>query len=214
MVRRTIALGCKALQPRRPDSSVKLGEQAHIYSTGSNPRNDNECKIGQSRSRTVARASDSKACRSCDGDGMSTRGGGRRVCHGAPATSAPVDHASRASWGRTARPPTVPVVEPRGVRNPRVGRDSTQGVDELAVPLERRVRSRAFTAERIAPRQVPRPRPRPSRRRASRLGARRRSALVVARRGSSEPAGCGVKDPAWHPRGEDGRAKPAALAFL
>ena len=111
------------------------------------------------------------------------RGGGRRVCHGAPATSAPVDHASRASWGRTARPPTVPVVEPRGVRNPRVGRDSTEGVDELAVPLERRVRSRAFTAERIAPRQVPRPRPRPSRRRASRLGARRRSALVVARRG-------------------------------
>ena len=26
-------------------------------------------------------------------------GGGRRVCHGAPATSAPIDHASRASWG-------------------------------------------------------------------------------------------------------------------
>ena len=33
-------------------------------------------------------------------------GGGRRVCHGAPATSAPVDHASRASWGRTARLPS------------------------------------------------------------------------------------------------------------
>ena len=32
-------------------------------------------------------------------------GGGRRVCHGAPATSAPVDHASRASWGRTVRLP-------------------------------------------------------------------------------------------------------------
>ena len=26
-------------------------------------------------------------------------GGGRRVCHGAPATSAPVDHASRTGWG-------------------------------------------------------------------------------------------------------------------
>ena len=34
-----------------------------------------------------------------------TRGGGRRVCHGAAATSAPVDHASRTGWGRTARPP-------------------------------------------------------------------------------------------------------------
>ena len=32
-------------------------------------------------------------------------GGGRRVCHGAPATSAPVDHASRTGWGRTVRPP-------------------------------------------------------------------------------------------------------------
>ena len=32
-------------------------------------------------------------------------GGGRRVCHGAPATSAPVDHASRTGWGRTARLP-------------------------------------------------------------------------------------------------------------
>ena len=32
-------------------------------------------------------------------------GGGRRVCHGAPATSAPVDHASRASGGRTVRLP-------------------------------------------------------------------------------------------------------------
>ena len=31
--------------------------------------------------------------------------GGRRVCHGAPATSAPVDYASRAGWGRTVRPP-------------------------------------------------------------------------------------------------------------
>ena len=31
--------------------------------------------------------------------------GGRRVCHGAPATSAPVDHASRTGWGRTVRPP-------------------------------------------------------------------------------------------------------------
>ena len=33
------------------------------------------------------------------------RGGGRRVCHGAPATSAPVDHASRTGRGRTARRP-------------------------------------------------------------------------------------------------------------
>ena len=32
--------------------------------------------------------------------------GGRRVCHGAPATSAPVDHASRPGWGRTVRPPS------------------------------------------------------------------------------------------------------------
>ena len=32
-------------------------------------------------------------------------GGGRRVCHGAPATSAPVDHASRTGWGRTVRLP-------------------------------------------------------------------------------------------------------------
>ena len=31
--------------------------------------------------------------------------GGRRVCHGAPATSAPVDHASRTGWGRTVRQP-------------------------------------------------------------------------------------------------------------
>ena len=35
---------------------------------------------------------------------LALRGGGRRVCHGAPATSAPVDHASRAGWGRTVRP--------------------------------------------------------------------------------------------------------------
>ena len=35
-----------------------------------------------------------------------TRGGGRRVCHGAPATSAPVDHARPApARGRTARLP-------------------------------------------------------------------------------------------------------------
>ena len=34
--------------------------------------------------------------------GPGSRGGGRRVCHGAPATSAPVDHASRTGWGRTA----------------------------------------------------------------------------------------------------------------
>ena len=33
--------------------------------------------------------------------GRDSRRGGRRVCHGARATSAPVDHASRASWGRT-----------------------------------------------------------------------------------------------------------------
>ena len=32
-------------------------------------------------------------------------GGGRRVCHGAPATSAPVDHASRTGLGRTVRLP-------------------------------------------------------------------------------------------------------------
>ena len=35
-------------------------------------------------------------------------GGGRRVCHGAPATSAPVDHASRTGWGRTVRLPQAP----------------------------------------------------------------------------------------------------------
>ena len=37
--------------------------------------------------------------------GPGSRGGGRRVCHGASATSAPVDHASRASGGRTVRLP-------------------------------------------------------------------------------------------------------------
>ena len=37
--------------------------------------------------------------------GPGSRGGGRRVCHGAPATSAPVDHASRTGWGRTVRLP-------------------------------------------------------------------------------------------------------------
>ena len=37
--------------------------------------------------------------------GMSTHGSERRVCHGAPATSAPVDHASRTGWGRTVRKP-------------------------------------------------------------------------------------------------------------
>ena len=37
--------------------------------------------------------------------GMSTHGGERRVCHGAPATSAPVDYASRTGWGRTVRKP-------------------------------------------------------------------------------------------------------------
>ena len=35
---------------------------------------------------------------------------GPRLCHGAPANSAPVDHASRASWGRTARLP--PALQP------------------------------------------------------------------------------------------------------
>ena len=44
--------------------------------------------------------------------GRDSRRGGRRVCHGARATSAPVDHASRASWGRTGRPP-VRVCRPR-----------------------------------------------------------------------------------------------------
>ena len=39
--------------------------------------------------------------------GMSTHGGERRVCHGAPATSAPVDYASRTGWGRTVRQPSV-----------------------------------------------------------------------------------------------------------
>ena len=47
-------------------------------------------------------------------------GGGRRVCHGAPATSAPVDHASRASWGRTARLP-----QPSGARRRPVERLGT-----------------------------------------------------------------------------------------
>ena len=43
----------------------------------------------------------------CGSSGAEIRpiGGGRRVCHGAPATSAPVDHASRASGGPTARLP-------------------------------------------------------------------------------------------------------------
>ena len=56
--------------------------------------------------------------------GMSTYGGERRVCpNGAPATSAPVDHASRTGWERTVRLPwhgghRPPAVRRRGTRCP------------------------------------------------------------------------------------------------
>ena len=45
---------------------------------------------------------------------LAPAGGGRRVCHGAPATSAPVDHASRTGWGRTVRRPPSRATRPRG----------------------------------------------------------------------------------------------------
>ena len=60
-------------------------------------------------------------------------GGGRRVCHGAPATSAPVDHASRASGGRTVRPPRRDIREQRRELNGRV--------DTLAKELNDRIES-------------------------------------------------------------------------
>ena len=43
-------------------------------------------------------------------------GDGRRVCHGAPATSAPVDHASRTGWGRTVRKPRLRLAGARQTR--------------------------------------------------------------------------------------------------
>ena len=47
------------------------------------------------------------------GHERASAGAERRLAHGAPATSAPVDHASRTGWGRTERPP-VPVRTTRG----------------------------------------------------------------------------------------------------
>ncbi len=60
-------------------------------------------------------------------------GGGRRVCHGAPATSAPVDHASRASWGRTARPP-VPVCPTPGPARARASGPPGSALDRALRP--------------------------------------------------------------------------------
>ena len=68
--------------------------------------------------------------------GMSTHGGERRVCHGAPATSAPVDYASRTGWGRTVRPPCDGGHGPEAARNrcrSRAAWASGQGLAEAVV---------------------------------------------------------------------------------
>ena len=46
---------------------------------------------------------------------LTPRGGGRRVCHGAPATSAPVDHASRTGDGTAVKTATVGGSRQKGI---------------------------------------------------------------------------------------------------
>ena len=79
--------------------------------------------------------------------GVPPQGGGRRVCHGAPATSAPVDHASRADLGRTVRKPRS---GSRG-RRCRVGRrrrhtSASPMKRSPVITASRRSRSRATAA--------------------------------------------------------------------
>ena len=64
-------------------------------------------------------------------------GGGRRVCHGAPATSAPVDHASRTGWGRTVRLPRRSSPPPHLLTTlPRTGWGRTDGAERARLEGE------------------------------------------------------------------------------
>ena len=75
--------------------------------------------------------------------------GRRRVCHGAPATSAPVDHAFRTGWGRTARKPRSRSAEESLVNaSDRAARwcGGHSSPPPAALPLTRTRRARAPTA--------------------------------------------------------------------
>ena len=75
---------------------------ASAHSTAPHARAANEVMLdayGQRRGEVIGPISDDRV------GTVAPAGGGRRVCHGAPATSAPVDHASRTGWGRTVRKP-------------------------------------------------------------------------------------------------------------
>ena len=88
--------------------------------------------------------------RTLEAGGSSAGGGGRRVCHGAPATSAPVDHASRASWGRTVRLPWHGGPRPpEAAASPRTSARVPPAVDAAARRGEPDGQARGRAADRV-----------------------------------------------------------------
>ena len=83
-------------------------------------------------------------------------GGGRRVCHGAPATSAPVDHASRTGWGGRCVCHGAPATTWASGRGPR------RGWGRTARPPRRSAPGQAGRAVRAAAPNAWSRRPRPT----------------------------------------------------
>ena len=73
----------------------------------------------------------------------SHRRGGRRGCHGAPATSAPVDHASRTGWGADGAAPIGPAGHGRRPATRNRAATARSGADSQGCPL-RGVRPRRW----------------------------------------------------------------------
>ncbi len=99
-------------------------------------------RLGRSRTGPARRAGGSTESAPCGASGSSPAAGGRRVRHGAPATSAPVDHASR-----TGRAAGAAAATPHC----RTGQRSAPGRDVHRHGARRRDRRRCSRVFRLQP---------------------------------------------------------------